>query len=104
MVMGYDSCSKGRGFKSQCRILDGHFFTLICCKKSIVCLKTTKKNEKEAGIGTFFLKKHLLIFQSEYSKMLLIWQLVDGNRDELPEDSITDNEKVYFRFSQQLVT
>ena len=62
-------------------------------------------NEKEAGIGTFsFKKKHLLIFQSEYSKMLLIWQLVDGNRDELPEDSITDNEKVYFRFSQQLVT
>ena len=24
MVMGGDSCSEGRGFKSQCRILDGH--------------------------------------------------------------------------------
>ena len=27
MVMGGDSCSDGRGFKSQHRILDGHFFT-----------------------------------------------------------------------------
>ena len=24
MVMGDDSCSRGRGFKSQCLILDGH--------------------------------------------------------------------------------
>ena len=27
MVMGGDSCSKGRGFESWLRILDGHFFT-----------------------------------------------------------------------------
>ena len=32
VVMGDDSCSKGRGFESQRRILDGHIFTLICCK------------------------------------------------------------------------
>ena len=32
VVMGGDSRSEGRGFESQCRILDGHFFTLICCK------------------------------------------------------------------------
>ena len=25
VVMGGDSRSEGRGFKSQCRILDGHF-------------------------------------------------------------------------------
>ena len=25
MVMGGDSCPEGRGFKSQHRILDGHF-------------------------------------------------------------------------------
>ena len=25
VVMGGDSCSEGRGFKSQHRILDGHF-------------------------------------------------------------------------------
>ena len=51
LVMGVDSCLKGCGFESQRRILDGHFFTLICCKKCIVCLK---KHEKEAG---FFQKK-----------------------------------------------
>ena len=32
MVMGGDSRSEGSGFKSKCRILDGDFFTLICCK------------------------------------------------------------------------
>ena len=32
VVMGGDSCSKGRGFESQCNILDRHFFTLTCCK------------------------------------------------------------------------
>ena len=34
-----------------------YFFTLICCKNCIVCLKRPKINEKEAGIGPFFLKK-----------------------------------------------
>ena len=58
MVMGGDSHSKGRGFESQRRILDGHFFTLICCKNCIVCLKRPKMNEKEAGVGPF--KKHIL--------------------------------------------
>ena len=32
MAMGGHSPSEGRGFESQLRILDGHFFTLICCK------------------------------------------------------------------------
>ena len=32
VVMGGDSRSEGRGFESQCCILDGHYFTLICCK------------------------------------------------------------------------
>ena len=32
VVMGGDSCSKGRGFESQHRILDGYFFTLIDVK------------------------------------------------------------------------
>ena len=51
VVMGRDSRSEGRGFKSQHRILDGHFFTYICCKNCNVCLKRPKINEKEAGIG-----------------------------------------------------
>ena len=54
VVIGDDSCSKGRGFKSRRCILDGHFFTLICCKNcSNVCLKIPKINEKEAGYGPF---------------------------------------------------
>ena len=55
MVMGDDSCSKGRGFESGRHILDEYldFFTLICCKNCIVCLKRPKINEKEAGVGPF---------------------------------------------------
>ena len=44
VVMGVDSCSKGQGFESCCQILDGHFFTLICSKNCIVCLKRPKTN------------------------------------------------------------
>ena len=51
MVMGDDSCSKGLGFKSQRHILDGHFFTLICYKNCIFCLKRPKINGKEAGVS-----------------------------------------------------
>ena len=51
--MGNDSCSKGRGFESQHCILDGHFFTLTCCKKCIVCLKRPKINEKRPGLAPF---------------------------------------------------
>ena len=29
---GYGKRLKGHGFESQHRILDGHFFTYICCK------------------------------------------------------------------------
>ena len=52
MVMGRDSRIEGHGFESQCRILDGHFFTLICCKIVLML------NEKEAGMAHFFKKKH----------------------------------------------
>ena len=53
MVMGGDLCSKGHEFESQYRILDGHFFTFICCKNCNVCLKKTKINLKKAGVGPF---------------------------------------------------
>ena len=39
VVMGGDSCSKGREFESLRHILDGHFFAFICCKNCNVCLK-----------------------------------------------------------------
>ena len=51
MVMGRDSRSEGREFKSWHRKLDGHFFTYNCCKNCNVCLKRPKINEKEAGVG-----------------------------------------------------
>ena len=56
MVMGRDSRSKGRGFKSQHHILNGHFFTYICCKNCNVRLKRSKINEKEAVVGPFLQK------------------------------------------------
>ena len=58
VVLGRDSGSEGCGFKSWHHILDGHFFTYICCKNCNVCLKRPKINKKEAGIGPFF-KKNL---------------------------------------------
>ena len=57
VVTGDISWSRGRGFESQYRKLDGQFFTLICCKNCIACLKRLKINEKEAGILSIFLKK-----------------------------------------------
>ena len=63
--MGRDSCSKGRRFESWHRILDGHFFTYYCCKNCNVCLKRPKMNEKEAGVGPFFLKKTIGTYISQ---------------------------------------
>ena len=34
--------------------MDMTFFTLICFKNCIVCLKRPKINKKEAGVGPFF--------------------------------------------------
>ena len=46
MVMGGDSCSKGREFESWHCILNGHFPTFICCKNCNVCLKRQKQMKK----------------------------------------------------------
>ena len=73
MVMGDDSYSRGCGFESRCRILDGHFFTFICCKNCIVCLKRPKINKKEAGVGPFLkLHTHDILVGTK-----LIWQPVE---------------------------
>ena len=61
MVMVRESRSKGRELEFLHCILDGHFFTYICCKNCNVCLKRPKINEKEAGVGPFFLKKTFLL-------------------------------------------
>ena len=57
MVMGGDSHSKGRGFESRHRILDGHFFTYICCKNCIVCLKKTENKRKRGRVWPILKKK-----------------------------------------------
>ena len=43
VVMGGDSISECRGFESQYRILNGHFFPLICCKNCNVYFKGRKR-------------------------------------------------------------
>ena len=54
VVLGGVSCSKGHEFESLHCILDGHFFTyLFVLKFYNVCLRGTKINEKEAGVGPF---------------------------------------------------
>ena len=53
MVMGGDSCSKGREFESLHHMLDGHFFTYSCCENCNVWFEKTKINEKEAEDGHF---------------------------------------------------
>ena len=66
MVMGRDSCSKGREFQSLHHILDGHFFTFICCKNCNVCLKRQKEMKKRPGLA--HLKKetgHLIKRQTD---------------------------------------
>ena len=47
VFMGGDSCSEGHGFQSQHHILNGIFFTYICCKNcNDVCLKRPKIDDK----------------------------------------------------------
>ena len=65
MVMGDNSCSKGCGFESRHCILDGRFFTMICCKNCNVSLKRLKRNEKEAGVDPFFNKKEATALPTE---------------------------------------
>ena len=55
MVMGGDSCPRGRDFESQRCIPDESFFSSICCVKSVNwCLK--KRNKLIRGP----LKRHYL--------------------------------------------
>ena len=46
VVMGLNPCAISW--------MDMTFFTLICCKNCVVCLKRPKIKEKEAGDGRFF--------------------------------------------------
>ena len=62
----------GHGFESQCRILDGHFLTLICCQIVLMFVwKRPEINEKEAGLAHFFKKEVCLI---SFNFLILYWQ------------------------------
>ena len=51
VVIGWNLESEGRGFEYQHNILDGHCFTLICCKNCIgVCLKKTENEAEDSPI------------------------------------------------------
>ena len=53
VVMGGDSRSKGCGFESRHRILDGHFSHIFVVKIVLFVWKRPKINEKEAGDGPY---------------------------------------------------
>ena len=57
VVMGRDSLMKVVGSNTGAIYwMDMIFFTLICCKNCIVCLKRPKISKKEAEVGPVFLK------------------------------------------------
>ena len=56
VVMGGESCSEGRGFKSRYHILDGHFSHIFVVKICNFCLKRPKINKKRPGLAHFFKK------------------------------------------------
>ena len=55
VVMGEDSCSEGRGFKSQLSLLDGHSSHIFVAKNC------NKNKSKEAWDGPFF--KKMMFYQ-----------------------------------------
>ena len=67
VVMGGDSFSKGREFKSRHHSLGGHFFHIYLLHKLQRVFEKTKINEKEAGVGPFLKnddKRSLQLFLS----------------------------------------
>ena len=53
VVMEGDSCPDGPGSESQYPILDGHFFSYICCKNCNFCLKGKNKQKIDLGWPIF---------------------------------------------------
>ena len=70
VIMGDGSCSRGHGFESRHHLLDGHFFTFICCKNCIVCLEKIKNKWKEAGVGPFLKKWYCKTSDSQQCYLL----------------------------------
>ena len=64
---------RGCGFESWCRRMDMKFFTLICCKNCIVCLKRPKINGKEAGVGPFLKIENPLCSKSNFLSFIFCY-------------------------------
>ena len=75
--MGGDSCSEGRGFKSQHQILDGHFSHLFVVK---MCLfEKTKINEKVRGWPIFLKKTGIILWNVQHLFVGLSGSNYNGN-------------------------
>ena len=72
MVMGGDSRSKGRGFKSQHRILDGNFLHIFAVKICNVCVKKTE-NKQKRGRGWLIYDKITVIILIKYEISTCEW-------------------------------
>ena len=95
VVIGRDSCSKGRVFKSWYRILDGNFSHIFVVKVVMFAWKGRKINEKEAGIGPFKKK-----FESKFTLLFPRRSLELFNKCSSVERQGTDISKWnYFIFS-----
>ena len=71
VVMGDDSCARGCGFKSRTIFwMDMTFFTLICCKHCIVCLKRLKIKRKRGP--NFFKNEKCLTSASFWPQRLTV--------------------------------
>ena len=57
--------SRGYGVLGTVYWMEMHFFTMICCKNCIVCLKRSKINEKEARVGPIFLDYYVKFWASD---------------------------------------
>ena len=71
MVMEVDTCSAGNGFGSLYFILNGRFFTLICCEIILMFVwKSLKINEKEAGDGPFKKEDYSVLNGDHFSALI----------------------------------
>ena len=64
VVMGDDSCLRGRGFESRCRFLDGHGIFSHGFVVKLYCLfEKTENKQMEAGVRPIFFKKVAQFFR-----------------------------------------
>ena len=76
MVIGGDSCSERRGFKSQHCILDGHFSHISVVKIAMFVLKDWNKRKRGQGWPIFIKTwNYLTLFYFSFApaRMIAVW-------------------------------